>query len=100
MIFDRYDRRGAGIVMQVFYPVDNTIRVTVPKGKYFVNIVCIGAYANEYFDKIITAKSDKEKKCLLNVKESELYTPGYAMIPEEKIDFANLSITRSTSSRR
>ncbi|MBS1599846.1 MAG: hypothetical protein JST75_16590 [Bacteroidetes bacterium] len=99
MIFDRYDHSGAGVVMQIFYPVDNTIKVTVPKGKYYVNIVCIGTYKNEYFDKIITAKSDKEKKLLLNLQEPDLYTPGLAYIPEEKIDFSDLSITRNRSSR-
>src|SRR5882762_9776141 len=62
LIFDKYDHSGAGVVMQIFYPVDNIIRVTVPKGKYYVNIVCIGTYSNKHFDRIITAKSDKEKK--------------------------------------
>ena len=99
LIFDRYDRSGAGVVMQIFYPVDNIIKVTVPKGKYFVNIVCIGAYCNERFDRIITARSNKEKKLLLNLPEPDLYTPGLAYIPEEKIDFSNLSITRNTSAR-
>jgi hypothetical protein len=100
MIFDKYDRSGAGVVMQVFYPVDNTIKVTVPKGKYYVNIICIGTYAHESFDKVITATSDKEKKFYLNLQEADLFTPGLAFIPEEKVDFSNLSIMRHTSSVR
>src|SRR5258708_2967800 len=59
LIFDRYDHRGAGVVMQFFYPVDNIIKVTVPKGKYYVNIVCIGTFCNEHFDRVITANSNK-----------------------------------------
>jgi len=100
MIFDKYDRSGAGVVMQVFYPVDNTIKVTVPKGKYYVNIICIGTYVNEAFDKSITATTDKEKKLLLNLQEADLFTPGLAFIPEEKVDFTNLAIMRRTSSTR
>jgi len=99
MIFDKYDRSGAGIVMQVFYPVDNTIKVTVPKGKYYVNIICIGTYVSESFDKIITATSDKEKKFLLNLQEADLFTPGLAFIPEQKVDLTNLTIMRRTSAR-
>jgi hypothetical protein len=96
LIFDRYDRSGAGIVRQIFYPVNNTIKVVVPKGKYYVNIVCIGTYNREYFDKIIKAKSDKENKIFVKLEASALFTPGFVSIPEEKIDFANLSITRYT----
>jgi hypothetical protein len=97
LIFDRYDHSGAGVVKEIFYPVDNTIRVTIPKGKYYVNIICLGSYGNEHFDKIVTAKSDREKKLLLKLREADLFTPGLASIPEEKIDFSNLSITRATS---
>jgi len=97
LIFDRYDRRGAGVVKKIFYPIDNTVKVTVPKGKYFVNIVCLGTYANEYFDRIINAKSDKEKTLSLKLEEFALFTPGFVFIPEEKVDFSNLSITRTTS---
>ena len=99
LVFDRYDRRGAGVIKQIFYPVDNAIKVTVPKGKYYVNIICLGTYNNECFERIVTARSDKEKKLFLKLQESDLFTPGLAFIPEEKIDFSNLSVTRYASSR-
>jgi len=97
LVFDRYDRSGAGVIRQIFYPIDNVIKVVVPKGKYYVNIVCLGIYNREYFDRIITAKSKKESKILLRLQASALFTPGLVSIPQEKIDFANLSITRYTS---
>jgi len=94
LIFDKSDGSGAGIIRQIFYPVDNEIKISVPKGKYFVNIVCVGEYDREYFDRRIKAKRNKQNKLLLKLREPALFTQGYAYIPEEKIDPANLSITK------
>ena len=50
IIFDRYDLRGAGVVKKVFYPdTDNQIRISLPKGKYYMNIYCLGIYNKEWF---------------------------------------------------
>ncbi len=55
IIFDRYDLRGAGVIKRVFYPdVENKIRVSLPKGKYYINIYCLGIYNKESFDGLFT----------------------------------------------
>lgn len=94
LIFDKYDRSGAGVVRQVFYPNDNLVTLTVPKGKYYVNIICIGTYNRSNFDCILNARSNKEKTLSIKVKDPSLFTPGLIDLPEEKIDLSNLLVTR------
>lgn len=96
LVFDRCDHSGAGVVKQIFYPVSNKVTVTVPKGKYYVSIVCLGMYNRESFDRKINAKANKENKVLLKLSEPPLFVPGFAYIPEEKIDFSNLLVTRDS----
>ena len=94
LVFDKFDHSGAGIVKQKFYPTDNIIRLTIPKGKYYVNIVCLGLYIGENFDRVINAKENKENILAIKLREPALFTPGLAYIPEEKIDLMNLVVTR------
>ena len=49
IIFDRFDLTGAGVVKKVYYPSDNKIVIDkVPKGKYYVDVHCIGVdYQND-----------------------------------------------------
>src|ERR1700681_1863339 len=68
VIFDRYDLRGAGVVKKVFYPdIENQIRVSLPTGKYFVNIYCLGIYNKEGFNRIVSAKPNKNRKIFLRL---------------------------------
>ncbi len=97
MVFDRYDRSGAGVIKQIFYPDHNIVKITVPKGKYFVNIVCLGMYTRQSFDKIINAKTKKGKKISLKIRKPALFTPGLVYIPEEKVDPENLLVTSYAS---
>jgi hypothetical protein len=97
IILDRYDRTGAGIVKQVFYPINNKISFSIPKGKYYVDIFCLGLHDKEHFGKIINAKSNKGSKLALKLRSYAPYTPGLAFIPKEKIDFTHLSILKSSS---
>jgi len=94
LIFDRFDRTGAGVIKQIFHPQDNYFEVTVPKGKYFVDLFCLGLYADKHFDIVLSAKSNKKIELLLKLNPSAFFTPGFAYIPEEKIDPANLSVTK------
>ena len=94
LIFDKYDRTGAGIIKQIFYPHDNYFEVTVPKGKYFVDLFCLGLYADKHFDIILRAKSNKKIELQVKLNPSAFFTPGFTFIPEEKIDLSNLSVTR------
>ena len=98
VIFDRYDLRGAGVVKQVFYPdLENNIRVNLPKGKYFINIYCLGIYNKEAFDRIVSAKPNKNYHILLRLQASALYHIGKARIPLDHFDPSHLAILNSGS---
>jgi hypothetical protein len=93
VIFDRYDLRGAGVVKKVFYPdTENKIRVNLPRGKYYISIYCLGIYNKESFDRIISAKSNRERNIFLRLQASALYEQGLAKIPGEHFDPSHLAI--------
>jgi hypothetical protein len=93
VIFDRYDLRGAGVVKQVFYPdLENEIRVNLPKGKYFINIYCLGIYNKEGFDRIVSANPNKNHHIFLRLQASALYHTGKARIPLDHFDPSHLAI--------
>ncbi|HEX4852344.1 MAG TPA: hypothetical protein VFV08_16120 [Puia sp.] len=94
LVFDKYDRSGAGIVKKFFYPNDNLVTLTIPTGKYYVNIVCIGSYNHSNFDCILNATSKKGKTVSVKLEEPALFTPGMVDLPQEKIDLSNLLVTR------
>src|SRR5690348_3623384 len=50
VIYDRYDRSGAGVVHKVFYPSnDNTVSINgIPEGKYFVTIQFLGLHRERF----------------------------------------------------
>jgi hypothetical protein len=93
LILDRYDLTGAGVIKRIYHPVNNEIELTVPNGKYFINIFFLGLYRDKHFDGIVDAKSRKKNELLLKVDPTSFFTPGYVSIPKEKIDFGNLSVT-------
>jgi hypothetical protein len=93
VIFDRYDLRGAGVIKKVFYPdIENRVRVSLPKGKYYISIYCLGIYNKESFDRIITAKTNKERNIFLRLQVSALYKQGGAWIPTDHFDPSHLAI--------
>jgi hypothetical protein len=94
VIFDKWDLSGAGIVKQVFYPVNNRIALVIPKGKYYVDVYCLTGRLKEHFGTVIKARLNKKNILFFKLKASELFMPGRVKFPEEKIDFANLSVTR------
>jgi hypothetical protein len=93
LVFDRYDLTGAGVIKQVYHPVNNAIELTVPQGKYFINVFCLGLYKDKHFDAIIDARRAKKNELLLKVDPTSFFMPGYVSLPQEKIDFGNLSVT-------
>jgi hypothetical protein len=98
VVFDRYDLRGAGIVKKVFYPdTDNQIHVTVPKGRYYMNIYCLGIYNKECFDRILFARAHRLHSVFLRLQASALYHQGYAKIPAEHFDPSHLAILNFAS---
>jgi hypothetical protein len=93
VIFDRFDLRGAGIIKQVFYPdIDNQIHVSLPKGKYYINIYCLGIYNKEGFDRIVSTRPNKNNKILLRLQESALFQLGLARMPADHFDPSHLAI--------
>lgn len=93
VIFDRYDLRGAGVVKKVCYPdLENKIQVVLPKGKYYLNIYCLGIYNKAGFDRIVSAKPNKNKKIFLRLQQSALFQLGLARLPLDHFDPAHLAI--------
>lgn len=93
IIFDRYDLRGAGVVRQIFYPdFDNRIKITLPKGKYFMNIYCLGIYNKVAFDRVVSAKPKKNRKVFLRLQQAALFQLGLAHMPDEHFDPSHLAI--------
>jgi hypothetical protein len=99
LIFDRCDRRGAGIIRQVYLPVNNQVQLLLPGGRYFVNIFCLGIYNKAGFDRIITIKANRTRRIFLRLQASALFTPGIVKIPRQKWDPSHLAILKSGSSR-
>jgi hypothetical protein len=100
VIFDRYDLRGAGIIKKVFYPDgENKIQVTLPKGKYYLNIYCLGIYNKEGFDRIVSAKPNKNHQILLQLQQSALFELGLAHLPQDRFDPSHLAILNYTGKR-
>jgi hypothetical protein len=93
LVFDRFDLRGAGVIKQVFYPdADNKIRIILPRGKYYININCLGIYNKEAFNRIASAKPRKNQKIFLRLQASALYHQGSASMPLEHFDPSHLAI--------
>jgi hypothetical protein len=94
VIFDRYDLTGAGVVKKVFYPSKNRIVLEkVPKGKYYVDVFCLGI-GQQSFSQISTVGKRRPNKVLVPLKTYETYIPGTAVIPSSEIDFSNLIVTQ------
>jgi hypothetical protein len=93
IILDRYDLRGAGVVKQIFYPdIENRIKISLPKGKYYMNIYCLGIYNKVAFDRVVSAKPNKNHKVFLRLQQSALFQLGLADMPEDHFDPAHLAI--------
>jgi hypothetical protein len=93
IILDRYDLRGAGVVKQVFYPdKDNRIKISLPKGKYYMSIYCLGIYNKVAFDRIVSAKPKKNHKVFLRLQHAALFQLGLSHMPDDHFDPAHLAI--------
>jgi hypothetical protein len=93
IILDRFDLRGAGVVKQIFYPDgENRIKISLPKGKYYLNIYCLGIYNKVAFDRVISAKANKNRKVFLRLQQSALFQLGLARMPDDHFDPSHLAI--------
>lgn len=94
IIFDRYDLTGAGVIKKIFYPSDNKVVIEkVPKGKYFVDVYCIGIDHQNY-TRVSTIGKRRTNKVTFPLRNFETYIPGTAIIPSSIIDPNNLVVTQ------
>ncbi|MBC7826666.1 MAG: hypothetical protein H7122_02885 [Chitinophagaceae bacterium] len=99
IIFDRYDLTGAGIIKQIFYPSDNKVVIEkVPKGKYYVDVFCIGV-DRQSFTQISRIGKRRSNKVFIPFKTYEIYIPGTAIIPATVFDLSNLGVTKTKKYR-
>jgi hypothetical protein len=94
VIYDRYDRSGAGVVYKVYFLAKNhTISIDdIPVGKYFVTIECMNA-KHQRFETVVKIKSGKCADIPINMENSDEFSKNNVVIPAEHTDFSNLKIT-------
>lgn len=93
IIFDRFDRTGAGVVYQVF-AADNADGIDVsqvPAGKYYVTIQCLGLHRDR-LEKVVTIKSQKSEKIRIQLTASEEFSKDKVIIPAYRPDFSDMDI--------
>lgn len=92
VIFDRYDRRGAGVIKKVFYPVNNEIVIMkVPPARYYIEISCLNAHRDK-FTELTYVNNRHPNVFTYRVRKSDTFIPGLAVIPAEPIDVSKLTI--------
>jgi hypothetical protein len=94
VIYDRYDRSGAGVIKKVFYPKkDYTISINnIPAGKYYVTIQCMGVHRDR-IEKIERVKTGRLDTMTIKLKDCEEYSKENIRIPVDHIDLARLKVT-------
>jgi hypothetical protein len=95
VIYDRYDRSGAGVIRKVFYPgkKQSILVDEIPAGKYFVTIQCLGKH-HDRFEKVLRIKSGKTSTIPVNLSLCEEYSKEKVVIPNYPVDFSRLSILK------
>lgn len=93
IIFDRFDRTGAGVIYKVFTADEkgNIMLEGVPAGKYFVTIKGLGVHRDRT-EIVVNVKSDKQQQMNISLEDSEEFTKDSVIIPASKTDLASLSI--------
>lgn len=93
IIFDRYDRTGAGVVYQVFAAddADGFTIPQVPAGKYYVTIQCLGLH-HDRLERLVTIKSQKSEKVRIQLAPSEEFSKDKVVIPAYRPDFSDLDV--------
>lgn len=96
IIFDKYNRTGAGVVYQVF-ATDSTNGVTIPAipaGKYYVTIQCKGLHRDRV-EKLVTIKAEKHGKVRIELEASEAFSKNDVVIPAYHPGFSDMAILKS-----
>ena len=98
IIFDRYDLTGPGIVNKIYTPQKNRLVLpNIPAGKYFVDVISFSEHHNQHFSTI--EAFGKRRKNILSIRLDpiETYIQGAAVIPHQRVNFAELTIFRRRS---
>lgn len=95
IIFDRFDRSGAGVIYQIFNADQKSgIDIhSVPAGRYFVTIQCLGLH-HDRIQKTITVRKNKEERISISLSLAELFCKDRVVIPPYHCELAKLSILR------
>jgi hypothetical protein len=96
IIFDRWNRSGAGVVYQVFYEnQDHSITIpAVPKGSYYVTIQCLGLH-HDRLETQIRIKAKKNTTIKVYRKDSEEFSKDNVVIPAYRPDVTGLGIIKA-----
>ncbi len=96
IIFDRFNRTGAGVIYQVFAAdQDHSITIpAIPAGKYYVTIQCLGSH-HDRLEKLVRIKAKKNSKIKIQLEDSQEIAKDKVVIPSYRPDFANLTVLRS-----
>ena len=95
IIFDRFDRTGAGVIYRVFN-ADQKNRIdiqAIPAGKYYVTIQCLGLH-HDRIQKTIKVRKNKEEEIKVSLSRVEIFNKDQVVIPADNYDLAKLSIFR------
>ncbi len=100
IIFDKYNLNGAGIVYKVYRVSSDHIELeNVPVGKYYIDVFCYGPARQRLTKTVYLSSRRKINKIRFKPKSTELYAPGEAFIPPEKISPTRLKVTHEGSFR-
>ena len=97
IIFDRYNLTGAGTVRKVYYPVNNTLIIPdVPEGKFFITVICLGIY-HQQFSAISYVYDQRKNKnhFRFHLKPAEAFNPVTVKIPAQKVNPLQFAIFRN-----
>jgi hypothetical protein len=96
IIFDRYDRTGAGVVYQIF-AADSAQGITIPEipaGKYYVTIQGLGLHRDR-MEKLITVKAKKHAKVRIELGDLEEFSKENVVIPAYRPSFNDMVVLKS-----
>ena len=95
VIYDRYDRSGAGVVRKIFYPgrKQSIVVDEIPAGKYFVTVQCLGKH-HDRFEKVVRIKPGKTATVPVTLNVCEEYAKEKVIIPNYPVDFSKLSVVK------
>ena len=96
IIFDRYNRTGAGIIFQVYSAdKDHCIDIpSIPAGKYYVTIQCLGRHRDR-LEKLVRIKAKKKEKVRINLADAEAFSKDKVVIPAFHPNFAKMAVMQT-----